>query len=128
MYLRILICCAVLGLIGCASNADSVAPSYVSPIGYEGLSCRKLSMEAKRVGAEAAKLAGVQDKNATNDAVLTAVGVVVFWPVLFFTEGDGQTAAQLAQMKGRMKVIEEVSNRKKCGIKFQSAKPKPEMS
>lgn len=88
---------------------------------YENYSCDQLAVEGQRVSARAAQTAGVQDKNRKNDTIKTTVGVVLFWPVLLFNEGDGQTAAELASLKGQMKAIEEASIKKNCGIQFQKS-------
>jgi hypothetical protein len=108
---------------GCASSADDIAPSYVSPIAYENYSCEQLAFEAQSVSSRAAQAAGVQNKARTSDAVVTTVGVVVFWPALFFLDGDGQQAAELARLKGQMEAIEQSSIRKNCGIEFQREAP-----
>jgi hypothetical protein len=88
---------------------------------YENWTCRQLAEEAQRVSQRAAIAAGAQDKQRTNDAVATTVGVVIFWPALFFIGGDKQTAAELARLKGEMDAIEQTSIRKNCGIQFQRA-------
>jgi hypothetical protein len=59
-------------------------------------------------------------KHIGNDTVKTTVGIVLFWPILFANEGNGQTAAELASLKGQKKAIEEASIMKNCGIRFQS--------
>ena len=72
----------------------------------------------------AAEVAGIQDEKASGDAVATGVGVVLFWPALFFIKGDGQTAAELGRLKGEFDALEKVSIEKNCGLKFQQkAKP-----
>ena len=76
---------------------------------------------ANRLFAVTAIAAGAQDKQRTNDAIATTVGVVVFWPALFFIGGDKQTAAELARLKDEMDAIEQTSIRKNCGIQFQRA-------
>ena len=62
---------------------------------------------------------GQQDKARTGDKVATTVGVVLFWPALFFLDGDEPKAAGLAQLKGQMDAIESASIQKKCRIEFQ---------
>jgi hypothetical protein len=49
--------------------------------------------------------------------------IVVFWPAAFLVGGDGQVAAQLAQLKGQMSAVEQASIQKKCGIQFQRQVP-----
>jgi hypothetical protein len=48
---------------------------------------------------------------------------VIFWPAAFFVGGNGQTAAELAQLKGQMVAIEQASIQKKCAIEFQGKPP-----
>jgi hypothetical protein len=112
---------AMVLVAGCASKSENIQASYVSPITYENYTCQQLAAEGQRVSARAAQVAGVQDKNRKDDAIKTTVGVVLFWPVLFFNEGDGQTATELAGLKGQMKAIEQTSIQKNCGIRFQKA-------
>ena len=41
-----------------------------------------------------------------SDALVTAAAIVVFWPAAFFVGGDGQTAAELASLKGQFEALE----------------------
>jgi hypothetical protein len=65
------------------------------------------------------KPAGAQDQKATNDAVATTVGVIVFWPALFMVKGNDTMTADLARLRGEMEAIEQVSVRKRCNIQFE---------
>jgi hypothetical protein len=110
---------SVLAIVGCASRAENISAAYVSPLQYQNYNCAQLSEEASRIASRAAQVAGVQDSKATNDAVATGVGVIIFWPALFLIKGDSTTAAELARLKGEMEAIERVSIEKKCNIRFQ---------
>lgn len=115
---------AAAGMVaGCASSSSDIRASYVSPIQYQSYNCKQLGEEAERVSARAIEVAGLQDSARTQDAVVTTVGVVVLWPVLFAIKGDRQTAAELGRLKGEMEAIEKVSIQKQCGIEFQRTKP-----
>lgn len=103
----------------CASKSADIEPTYASTTEYERMNCRQLAAEGQRVSAAASRVAGKQDKKRGDDQVLTGVGVVVFWPVLFALEGDGPTAVELGRLKGEMEAIEKVSARKNCGIEFR---------
>ncbi|MEQ3626917.1 MAG: hypothetical protein ABNH26_11585 [Celeribacter sp.] len=107
-------------LAGCAENADNIEAAYISPVQYENYSCRKLSAEAQRVSARASQAIGTQNKKAGNDAAATAVGMVLFWPALFFIDGDGASAAEVSRLKGEMEAIEQASIQRGCGISFQT--------
>ena len=106
---------------GCASRSEDVAATYVSPTSYGSYSCRELSAEAQRVSSAAAAASGQQDARRTQDAVATTAAVVIFWPAAFFVGGNNAQTAQLANLKGQMRAIEEASVRKKCGISFRRA-------
>lgn len=110
-------------IIGCAKQSSEITASYVSPYQFEQLSCQQLGDEAGRLSARAAALAGEQDSKATRDAVATGVAIVVFWPAAFFVRGNDTQTAELARMRGEMEAIEQVSNRKRCSIKFERPNP-----
>ena len=112
-------------LAGCASKSADVAPSYVSPLQYQSYSCAQLQAEAQRISNRAAVAAGVQDKKRSSDAVATTVGVVLFWPTLFFIKGDDEKTAELARLRGEMDAIEQQSIQQNCGIVFQKQPPPP---
>src|SRR5215468_8450679 len=110
-------------LVGCASSASDITPTYVSPVQYSSYNCQQLALEAQSVSARAAALSGAQDSQRTKDTIATTAAVVIFWPAAFFVGGDKQTAAELAQMKGQMVAIEQTSIAKKCNIQFQGKQP-----
>lgn len=114
---------AAVGLVGCAEKAENVTAAYISPLAYQGFSCRQISQEATRVSARVGEISGVQNKKAKDDAVATGIALVVFWPAAFFIKGDKQTAAELARLKGELEALEQTSIQKNCGIVFQRAEP-----
>lgn len=107
-------------LAACADKADTIAPSYVSPMMYQSMNCRDLGEEAQQVSSRAAQAVATQDRKADNDAAATAISLVLFWPAAFFIRGDGQSAADVARLKGEMQAIEAANNAKRCGIRFAS--------
>lgn len=90
---------------------------------YQSYNCQQLAMEAQALSSRSAQVAGVQDDKRTKDGLATAAAVVIFWPAAFFVGGDGQTAAELANLKGQMVAVEQASIAKKCGIQFQGQRP-----
>jgi hypothetical protein len=76
-------------------------------------------MEAQSISSRAAQVSGAQDQKRSNDQVATGIAIVVFWPAAFLVGGDGPQAAELAQLKGQMVAVEQMSIQKKCGIQFQ---------
>ena len=111
---RVSIAGLALGLAACADSSDKIAASYVSPLTYQDYSCPQLSAELGRITARVAEVAGVQDEAASDDAVLMGVGIVLFWPSLFFLEGDTGRESELGRLKGEMEAIEKTATRKNC--------------
>lgn len=112
-------------LSSCASKPKDIEAAYVSPTLYESLSCDRLREEATAVSARAVAASGVQQKKADNDAVAVGVGLVIFWPALFFAKGDEASAAEVARLKGEMKAIETASLKNNCGIRFEDPTAQP---
>ncbi len=51
---------------------------------------------------------------------MTTIGVVLFWPSLFFIGGDKGNAAEVARLKGEMQAIEQANVSKNCGMQFKA--------
>ncbi len=102
----------------CASKSSDIPASYVSTMQYQGYSCSQIAAEAQNVSARASQVMSSQDKKAQNDTAAMAVGMVLFWPALFFMKGDSETSAEVARLKGEMEALEKASIQKRCGIKF----------
>ena len=112
-------------VVGCAKPPEKIAASYVSPLLYQNLSCEQLQLEATRVSGRAAELTGAQSNSRGSDAALTAVGIVLFWPALFFIGGDDAQTTELARVKGEMQAIEQASIANNCGLIFSAAPAVP---
>src|SRR5690606_5692906 len=88
-------------LVGCATSPDKITGSYVSPIQYSSYDCDQLRMEMVRISAKVAEVSGQQKRQASNDAVAMGVGLVLFWPALFFLAGGNDRKEELANLKGQ---------------------------
>ena len=110
---------AALFVAGCASSSKEIQATYVSPVQYQHYTCQQLGMEAQALSTRAAQVAGVQDEKRTSDTVATTAAIIIFWPAAFLVKGDGQTAAELANLKGQMQAVEQAALQKKCAIQFQ---------
>lgn len=106
-----LICAFLAG--GCAKSPDDISGAYVSPLVYQSFTCDQIGEELARVVARASEVAGVQQGTAGDDAVAMGVGLVLFWPALFFISGSDRSA-ELARLKGEVEAIEKAAIRKDC--------------
>lgn len=109
----VILCCA---LAACASSSSDIAASYVSPITYQNYTCQQLSEELQRISARVQQVSGTVDSRASNDKVAMGVGMVIFWPALFFLKGDGPEAQELGRLKGEYDAVEEAGVRSNCGF------------
>jgi hypothetical protein len=116
----ILVPALLLAVSACATAPKDITPTYVSTLQYQNLTCAQLQTEAQNVSNAAMAASGAQQKKADGDNVAMGVGLIVFWPALFFMKGNGTDANAVAQLKGQMQAIQSVSDAKKCGITFQS--------
>jgi hypothetical protein len=108
---------ATIVLAACAPKPENVKPAYTSQAPYENLSCDQIATESIAVSNKAHDAAKLERKHRRQDQAITATGLIVFWPALFFTHGRS-SSADLAAMKGEMLALETASHNKNCGIVF----------
>ncbi|HEY9235117.1 MAG TPA: hypothetical protein VIP08_08790 [Phenylobacterium sp.] len=103
---------------GCATKSDKISASYVSPLQYGAYDCDQVQAEMIRVSAKVREVAGAQDKQAKNDQVAMGVGLVLFWPALFFL-ASGDRKEELSRLKGEYEALESAAIQKKCPVAAQ---------
>ena len=102
---------------GCATQPEEMAVQYVSPIQYQNYDCEQVSLEMGRVSRRINELYLNLKKTADDDAAQMGVGLVLFWPALFFLEGgDSPAAGEYTRLKGEYEALESVAVKKKCDI------------
>ena len=108
-------------LAGCASNPKNIEAAYVSPSKYESFSCDQIAAEKISVDQRTQTLYQSLRKRRKGDNAKMAVGLVLFWPALFFLKGNGAKQAEFAQLKGDYYALRTVSNQKTCGVQFRDS-------
>jgi len=118
---------AIIGaalLSACASAPEDIQTSYISPVQYQNYDCNQISMEIARVNRRAADLEANLTKKADNDSAQMGVGLILFWPTLFFLEGgDGPEAQEYARLKGEREALESASVQKRCSVNSVQQQP-----
>jgi hypothetical protein len=104
-----------LGLVACTSKSDNISAAYVSPLQYQGYSCNQIRAEMSRISRRVNEVAGVQDSQASKDSVALGVGMVLFWPALFFMIGKDKEE-ELSRLKGEYEALEQVAIQKDCNV------------
>jgi len=114
----------VIFLTACASQPNKIPRQSVSTLAYKDYSCDQLAMEADRVDRRTGELYASLKDTADGDAMQMGVGLILFWPTLFFLEGgDGPEAQEYARLKGERQAIETVAVRRACAIEFKPLEP-----
>ena len=101
-------------LPGCATRPENVAASHVSSSRYTDRTCKSLARELDEVqDALRAQSAKLNDK-ATQDAVVTGVGMILFWPVLFALGNNSGLEGDVARLKGEEQAIRRQMREADC--------------
>lgn len=103
----------IMSTASCAPQAKNVQASYVSPLQYQQYNCDQIGQEISRVSRKVSEVSGAQDSAASKDAVAMGVGMVIFWPALFFLIG-GNRKDELAHLKGEYEAMERIAIEKNC--------------
>ena len=106
--------------VGCATQPKKIQTQYVSPLIYKDHDCDQLAFEQYRIERRTTELYTSLKNEANADSWQMGIGLVLFWPALFFLEGgDGPEAAEYSRLKGEYEALSDVSVMKKCAIDFQ---------
>lgn len=104
-----------LGLVACASKSENISASYVSPLTYQDYNCKQVRSELVRVSRRVNEVSGVQDAQASKDSVAMGVGMILFWPALFFMIGKDKEE-ELSRLKGEYEALEQTAIQKNCDV------------
>ena len=104
-----------VNISGCASKASNIDSAYVSPIQYNFYNCNQIGQELQRVHRKVLEVSGKQDGAAAKDAVALGVGLVLFWPALFFMIG-GDKKEELSRLKGEYEALQQAAIEKECDL------------
>ena len=86
----------------------------MSPLQYQGYDCEQIAAEVQRISVRVNQLGGRLDEAANNDKGIMAVGLILFWPVLFALGGTKQQEAEYSRLKGEYDALEQQATLKKC--------------
>jgi hypothetical protein len=112
-----------LPLLGCATASRDVPTSYVSPMQYQAYDCDQIGAEEGRIQARVSQLGGRLDEAANNDKGVMAVGLIIFWPILFALGGTKQQEAEYGRLKGEYEGLQQAAIQKKCLVAMPAAVP-----
>lgn len=108
-FATISLCAVGLALGACAKHPDSIAPSYVSEVGYQSWSCAQLGEESQRLSSALANASAQQERARTNDVV----GVILIGLPVSSLSGDN-IAPEVARLKGEQEAVRKAQISKDC--------------
>ncbi|MDD9822056.1 MAG: hypothetical protein OXU98_04120 [Gammaproteobacteria bacterium] len=103
-----------IAIVGCSSSPKNIDAVYVSPAVYASYDCDQITQEMTRVGRKISEVTGHQSDESGKDAAAMGVGLVLFWPALFFLAGGNDRAEELGRLKGELEALEVAAIQKKC--------------
>ena len=101
-------------IAACSKGSKEIVPTYVSPAQYSNYDCDQIRQEMVRINGIVNQMAGKLDENKETDNAVTAAGVILFWPALFFLGGTSEEEAEFARLRGEYNALEQTSIQKKC--------------
>ena len=111
----------------CATQPEELQSQHVSEVRYSEWSCKQLELEAGTLDRRVSELQGQLKKKAGDDQAQMALGLILFWPALFFLEGgDGPQAAEFTRLKGEREAVDRVARFKDCTVIVPMAQPSSE--
>tara|TARA_B100001029_G_scaffold22387_1_gene15255 strand:- start:1427 stop:1789 length:363 start_codon:yes stop_codon:yes gene_type:complete len=100
----------------CASQPDKISSQYVPAATYSNYTCDQIASSLRQKNNRMQTLYGSLKEEADADEWQMGVGMILFWPSLFFLEGgDSPESAEYARIKGEVDALNEMSIQKNCG-------------
>jgi len=103
---------------GCATSPNEMSSSYVSPLIYQSYDCQQLVMESDRVSRRVQSMHAKLAEKESDDSAKMAVGLILFWPALFFLDGDEDGAIEYKRLKGESEALHQAAIAKKCDLRL----------
>lgn len=112
---KLVFCVSLAAFVSaCATAPANITAQYVSPLQYQGFSCEQMASESQRIGARLSQVTGQQQSKADSDAVAMGVGMVLFWPALFFLGSGANQTEELSRLKGESDALQQAAIQKNC--------------
>ncbi len=108
-------------LANCSTHPDKISAQYISPMQYKSYTCQQIASEMQMVSARVSEVGGKQEKASKGDSVKMGVGIILFWPTLFFLDNNSTQAAEYGRLKGEFTALEQAAVQKDCGIEIKAA-------
>lgn len=102
---------AVLAATSCAAPPESIAPAYISEVGYMKWTCDQLAEEQTRLAAALSSACDAQRRARSNDTV----GVIFLGLPVASLSGTNM-ASEVARLKGELQALQKAATAKECNL------------
>ena len=111
-----LIILSLIIIVSCSSaqKASEVNSARVSIAPYLKMDCKALATEQTSLVKEAEILGALVDQEYTSDKNTELVAWVLFTPAILLVDGNAESAAQLASIKGQLEAVQEAQKINEC--------------
>ena len=110
--------CLLFIATGCATSPDEMSSAYVSPLIYKNYDCDQLIMESDRISRRVQSMHAKLDQRADDDAAKMTIGLILFWPTLFFLDGDSDGVIEYKRLKGESEAVHQAAVAGKCDLRL----------
>ena len=109
--LKVFVGAVALGaaLAGCAASPETIAPSYVSEVGYRSWACKDLAEESGRLSSALSRTSQLQENARTGDTV----GIILLGLPTASMSGQN-VAPEVARLKGEAEAVRKAMIGKRC--------------
>ena len=113
---KIILILTLLTIFSCstAQKSGDVSATRISVAPYLSMDCKSLATEQNSLLDQARALGAQVDAEYDSDKGLEVVTWVLFWPAVFWMDGNAESAAQLSSIKGQLEAVQEAQKINKC--------------
>tara|TARA_B110000046_G_scaffold185580_1_gene227853 strand:- start:1778 stop:2134 length:357 start_codon:yes stop_codon:yes gene_type:complete len=110
----IVVFCTLPLLANCASSPNSIAAVPYPDQVFKNMTCDQIKTEYLKIETSVANITGQQISERQKDQGLSLVGGMLLGSPSLLSEGNTETASQLALIKGKYQSVSRVSAEKNC--------------
>ncbi len=113
---KLFIFLALISVFGCstAQKSGDVQAARISIAPYLSMDCKSLATEQNSLLDQARALGAQVDSEYDSDKGLEVVTWVLFWPAVFWMDGNAESAGRLSSLKGQLEAVQEAQKINKC--------------
>ena len=106
--------CALPLFANGSSTPESIAAVPFPDQVFRNMTCDQIKAEYFKIEASVVKITGQQSSERRNDQGMSLVGGMLLGSSYLLSEGNTETASQLALIKGKYQSVSRVSAEKNC--------------